>query len=168
MNIDTLRQISRLPLDAVFGLISDSSKECYISHTVNLKARIGQILTMDEDILKDDTRLVIFCTGFSDSEYKRIYAQYYLDKLIEDGYRSISPTDRYINYKVKVQFSELLDEALVVLENTRKDKKIVGVFKDIEEAQSFVDEYYPVGSIVQPIYALNEGTKRWNCTNKGI
>lgn len=168
MNNEFLRQVNSLPLDAVFGLISESSKECYISHTVNLKARIGQILADNEDILKDDTKLVVFCTGFSDSEYKRIYCQYYLDKYIANGYTSISPTDNYINYKVRIQYSEALKEVFVLLVNKRKDKKIVGVFKQMDEAQEFVSRYYADGSVIQPIYAVNDETRLWTGTDKGI
>jgi hypothetical protein len=168
MNIEFLRQVNKLPLDAVFGLISISSKECYISHTVNLKTRIGQILTDNEDILKDDTELIVFCTGIVDNEYKRIYAQYYLDMYVEAGFKNISPTDNYINYKIRVQYSDVLQEVFVLLVNTRKDKKIVGVFKQIEEAEQFVAQYYPDGSLVQPIYALNEDTKKGISTDKDI
>ncbi len=159
MDILTLRAIQDLPEDAVFALISDSSKECYISHTTNLKSRIGLILT-DSDILRDDTKLIILKTGLNDNKYKRIYCQYYLDKHLALGYKNIGESHSYINYKVKVQFSDLLSEALVVLINKRKDKEVVGVFKTIIEAEEFVSMYYS-GDMILPVYANNRRTREW-------
>lgn len=161
MNITTLRQIQELPQDAVFGLINDSTKECYISHTTNLKARIGLILTDNEFILKDDTRLIVFVDGIQDLKYKLMYAQYFLDKYIRCGFKNIGVVRGYINYRVSVQYSDLLNEALVVLINKRKDKQVVGVFKTVEEANSFVEQYYVKGALVQPVYAINGRTRKW-------
>lgn len=161
-----LSQLKSLPDNAVFGLISDSSKECYISHTNNLKARIGQILSSDF-ILHEDTRLIVFNT-VHDSEYKRIYTQYYLDKYKELGYSRVGGPFEYINYKVRVQYSKFLLEALVVLINKRKDKTVVGVFSSVEEANKFVDEYYTGKDIVLPVYSINKRTVEWISTHKDI
>lgn len=155
----TLRQIKSLPENAVFALISDSNKECYISHTTNLRTRIGEILTYTNDVLKEDTRLVVLCTGFEDIKYKRIYAQYYVEKFKRDGY-SIIGTDNYINYKAKIILAKELDRVAVVLVNTRKDKEIVGLFRSVDEAQEFIDTYYK-GDIVLPVYAINGTTREW-------
>ena len=168
MNIQFLRQLQNLPLDAVFAVISDSNKECYISHTTNLRTRIGLILT-DMDVLRDDSRLEILVTGITDFRYKQMYAQYYLDKFEDSGFTIIGNDKRsYINYEVKVVFSKLLDSALVVLVNRRKDKLVVGVFRYVDEANSFVDQYYKNEDMIQPIYSLNKETVKWCSTNKGI
>lgn len=168
MDISILRQIERLPQDAVFGLISDSSKECYVSYTSNLKARIGLILTDNENILKDDTRLVVFVDGIQDLKYKLMYAQYFRDRLVDDGYKIVGGPVKYINYRVVVQYSSLFNEALVLLINNRKDKLVVGVFKNVDEANSFVDEFYRTGNMIQPIYALNALTRSWVVRTRDI
>lgn len=168
MDITTLRQIQRLPQEAVFGLISDSTKECYVSYTSNLKSRIGLILTDNEDILKEDTRLVVFVDGIHDLKYKLMYAQYYVDQMVDAGYKIVGSPDKYINYRVVVQYSSMLNEALVLLITKRKDKQVVGVFKSIEEANSFVDEYYKAGDMIQPVYALNKLTRSWVVRTRDI
>jgi hypothetical protein len=150
MNFESLQELQNLPLDCVFGIISDSTKECYISHTKNLKTRIGAVL--DSVYLQRDSRLIIFCT-MQDDKYKRIYAQYYLDKYINDGYKNIGCGRKYINYKVRVQYSADLKYVQVVLINERKDKEIVGQFRSIEAANNFVDMYYR-GDLVLPVYSI--------------
>ncbi len=167
MDITTLRSIKALPENAVFGLISDSTKECYVSHTTNLRSRIGLILTDNDNILKEDTRLVVF-GDIRSYKYKLLYAQYYLEKMVAAGYKNIGTSHSYINYKVKIEFSVLLNEVFVVLVNKRKDKLIVGVFKKMDDAQEFIDVCYREGEMVQPIYAINKGTVDWCSTNKVI
>lgn len=162
-----LNELSGLPSDAVFAVISDLNKECYISHTVNLKARIGSII--DDIEIKEDTRLVVLVSGISDIKYKRIFCQYYVDKFILDGYKIVNGwVGKYINYKVRVQYSEALTEALVTLTTNRGDKIVVGSFNTVVNAKRFVKEFYSGVEMVQPIYALNESTRRWCSTNKDI
>lgn len=163
----SLVQLQNLPQNAVFGLISDSSKECLISYSSNMKCRIGQILEDNKNVIKEDTRLVIFDT-IQDLEYKLIYTEYYRKKYLDMGYRNVGSSVQYINYKVKVQFSEYLKEALVVLVNKRKDKKVVGVFKSVDEANSFVEEYYGGKDIVLPVYAINKDTVNWVVRTRDI
>lgn len=155
MNIDFLSSIKNLPQNAVFGVISDSRREFYISHTSNLRTRIGLII--DDIEMYEDSRLVVFVDGIEDRRYKQMFAQYYVDKFVADGYRDISGKRcDYINYKVRVQYSELLNEVFVLLVNKRNDKLVVGRFKTVEEANEYVRVYYPVGELVQPIYSTNK------------
>lgn len=160
MDTSALVQLQSLPQNAVFGLISDSSRECLISYSSSLKSRIGQILDDNQDIIKEDTRLVIFDT-VQDMEYKLIYAQYYRQRYLDMGYKNVGSAVQYINYRVKVQFSTLLNEVLVMLVNKRKDKTVVGVFKSVDDANSFVEQYYTGKDIVLPVYAINKDTRSW-------
>lgn len=155
MNIEFLRQVQNLPSDAVFGVISDLYKECYISHTTNLKTRIGAIIENIE--LREDSRLVVFYDTIQDDKYKRIFSQYCVDMYSKLGYKILGSGREYINYKVKVWYSGSLQEVYVMLVNKRKDKEIVGVFKSVDEANSFVEQYYR-GELVQPVYAVNRET----------
>jgi hypothetical protein len=103
----------------------------------------------------EDSRLVVFVDGIEDRRYKQMFAQYYVDKFVADGYRNVSSNRcSYINYKVKVQYSELLNEVFVMLVNKRNDKLVVGRFKTVDEADEYVRVYYPVGTLVQPIYSV--------------
>lgn len=155
MNIGFLVDIKRLPQDAVFGVISDSRREFYISHTSNLRTRIGLII--DDIEMYEDSRLVVFVDGIEDKKYKQMFAQYYVDKYVADGYKNVSRNKcSYINYKVRVQYAELFNEVWVVLVNKRNDKLVVGRFKTVDEANEYVRVYYPVGELVQPIYSTNK------------
>jgi hypothetical protein len=155
MNNRLLIDIKNLPQNAVFGVISDFRREFYISHTSNLRTRIGLII--DDIELYEDSRLVVFLDGVEDRKYKQMFAQYYVDKFISDGYKNVSRNRcSYINYRVKVQYSSLFNSALVLLVNKRNDKIIVGSFKTVEEANEYVTEYYKEGTLVQPIYATNK------------
>lgn len=155
MDSTFLGDIKRLPQNAVFGVISDSRREFYISHTSNLRTRIGLII--DDIEIHEDSRLVVFADGIEDKKYKQMFAQYYVDKFILDGYKNVSRNKcSYINYKVRVQYSDLFNEAWVVLVNKRNDKLVVGRFKTVDEANEYVELYYPVGTLVQPIYSTNK------------
>lgn len=155
MNSKFLTDIRSLPQNAVFGVINDSSMEFYISHTTNLRTRIG--LVIDDIEIREDSRIVIFLDGVDDKRYKQLFAQYYINKFTEMGYVDVARKKcSYINYTVRVQYSELLNEAWVVLVSKRNDKEVVGRFKTVEEANEYVRVYYPVGELVQPIYSTNK------------
>lgn len=154
MDLLSLKQLQSLPEDAVFGLISDSNKEYYISHTTNLKSRIGLVLTECENLLKDDTKLVILFSGTNNTEYKRIYAQYYINKYKELGYENMGLESNYINYRVKIQYSADFNDMAVYLINKRKEKTLVGMFRSKIEAEEFVKKYYEQGGPILPIYDI--------------
>lgn len=152
--INTLHNI---PNSCVFVIINPSNKKCYVSYANNLKSRIGQILDDFKELVGPDTyiRILIKVDALL---YKQIYAQYYNEQFIEDGYEVVNYKIKYSKYKPKIKVDFLLSAVFVVLENIRKDKMIVGVFDNVDEAKSFVEQYYSCG-LVQPVYALNERTK---------
>jgi hypothetical protein len=160
MDSRSLQQLKNLPNSCIFAFINDSTKECLVSHTKNLKTRIG--LLIDDKRIDGNFRLEVLLTEIHDMEYKRIYCQYYVDKFKEQGYKNIGSSIQYIKYRAVVQYSALLKEVLVVLYNKRKDKKIVGSFSNVEDAESFLKQYYGNKELVLPIYAIN----RFGSTNK--
>lgn len=159
MRFETLQDIQNLPNSCVYGFINDSTKEYYISYSQNLKSRIGAIID-SVDVVKNGVRLDVFCLVDS-KEYKMLLAEVYKRKYEALGYRNLGGAAEYINYKAKVQYSWDLKLVYVVLSNKRKDKKIVGVFKTIQEADEFYLQYYVGKEVVLPIYAVNALTREY-------
>lgn len=157
MKFESLQDIQNLPNSCVYGFINDSTKEYYISYSQNLKSRIGAVID-SYDVIKEGVRLDIICL-LDNKEYKMLLAEVYKRKYAYLGYRNLGGAAEYINYKAKVQYSWDLKLVYVVLSNKRKDKKIVGVFKTIQEANEFYLQYYVGKEVVVPVYAVNELTR---------
>lgn len=160
MDIVGLTQLQNLPSDAIFGIISDSSKEFYISYTSNMKGRIAQILTSGDVELKEDSRVVIFDKTFKDLEYKQLFTEKYKGEYINKGYKNVCKDRVHIQYKVRVVYSKELRSVYVYLVNKRKDHKLVGVFDSMDEASLFVKECYEGQDMVQPVYKLHANSNR--------
>lgn len=158
MKFQSLQDIQTLPNSCVYGFINDSTKEYYISYSQNLKSRIGAIID-SVDVVKDGVRLEVFCL-LDNKEYKMLIAEVYKCKYVSLGYRNLGAAE-YINYNAKVQYSWDLKLVYVVISNKRKDKKIVGVFKTIQEADEFYLQYYVGKEVVLPVYAVNELTREY-------
>lgn len=154
INTDLLNTLKTLPNSCVYAVISDSSMCCFVSHSNNFKARIGDILEYSKMDKYDDSRVVIFQQA-QDLEMKLLLCERYKHELSICGYNIINPR-QYINYNVSIQYSVTLQMVLVVIYNKRRDKKIVGKFKNINDAKCFVNQYYSSKELVSPVYAIGE------------
>lgn len=152
---DFLSTFQTLPNSCVYALISDSTMTCLVSHSNNLQSSIGSLLTSNK-VQGNDVRLVILDV-LDDKEYKLLLCEKYKTQYCKFGYEVINKRN-YIKYSVSIQYSKKLDAAIVVLYNKRRDKKIVGVFKNINAAREFVDQYYKQ-DVILPVYATNKATK---------
>jgi len=157
MKIESLLEIQNLPNSCVYGFINDSTKEYYISHTQNLRSRIGAIID-SYPVLTSESRLDIICE-LGDKEYKMVLAEVYKRKYKDLGYKDLGGGGEYINYKAKVQYSYDLNYVYVVVSNKRGLKRVVGVFKSMEEANMFYDQYYAAQKVIVPVYAINGLTR---------
>ena len=146
-----LSTLKTLPESCVFAIISDSSKEVIVAHSNDLKSRIGALI---DNFGKEDTRLIII-QNIDDLEYKLLLCEVYKKKYSVAGYKIVNAR-KYINYKVSIQYSSNLQKVLVVLYNSRRDKTIVGQFKSIDEAKSFVEQYYVNKEVVVPVYGIGD------------
>ncbi len=52
-------------------------------------------------------------------------------------------------------------KVVVYLKNARNAKKIVGLFKDVFEASSFIETYYAHDGVMFPVYAFNKATREY-------
>lgn len=155
---DFISTLQTIPNSCVYAIISDSNKTCLVSHSNNLQSSLGSILASNK-VIGNDVRLVVLDV-LDDVEYKLLLCEKYKLQYIGSGYE-IKNKRSYINYYVRIQYSVKLDCAMVVLYNRRRDKKIVGIFDNINEANSFVEEYYKQGDCTFPVYSTNKGTKEY-------
>jgi hypothetical protein len=153
---DFLATFQTLPNSCVYAIINDSSKTCLIGHANDLQARIGVILASNR--IGENVRLEIL-EVLDDLEYKLLFCQQYINKYRADGFEVLNKKD-YINYYVRLQYSKDFHKVNVVLYNKRRDKKIVGIFSNMNDARSFVDEFYkqPGGF---PVVSTNKATKEY-------
>lgn len=149
---DFLDTFKTIPNSCVYAIISDSNMTCIVSHSNNLQSSIGAILDANK-VQGNDARLLILDV-LDDLEYKLLLCERHKLELEVAGYKIVN-TRQYINYKVSVQYSKKGQNILVVLYNKRRDRKIVGKFNNINDANSFVTQYYS-GSIVMPVYAIGD------------
>lgn len=158
-SIDFLSTLQTVPNSCVYAIISDSSMKCFISHSNNLQTSLASVLASNK-VIGNDVRLVVLDI-LEDKEYKLLLAEKWKSQYRLNGYDVVNKRS-YINYYVRIQYSRSLHSAMVVLYNKRRDKKIVGVFDNINEARSFVAEYYSEqGDCTFPVYSTNEGTKEY-------
>lgn len=127
-----------------------------------LKDRGFKIAAMNKD--RDNLVVEILENG-GDIETLKLHVEYWINQYQLDGWTLYDPARRkYLQYKVVVEIplgSKKFVE--VVLKNTRNDMKIVGRFKDIEEANMFISECYGEESnpFRYPVYANNSLTREY-------
>lgn len=160
MNEQSMLQFKTLPNSCVFVILSDLNKVCYIGHSGQLKARIGQI--MDEyDLNKyTDVRLEVL-GSFEDKEYKQIFAEHYKQKYRDLGFNVVNGDVQYMSYKYKLVPNYFHKKINVVVENKRKEKKLIAVFNNYVQAEEYCDWLNDTMGIVQPVCAINKDTVDW-------
>lgn len=141
-----------LPNSCVFAIISDSKRTCSVMHSNALQSRLGAILEAHEV----GCRLVVLDV-LDDLEHKLLLCEKYKLKYVELGYDILNKRS-YINYYTRIQYDRSFHTVNVVLYNKRRDKKIVGVFKNINEAREFVSQYYKQ-EVLFPVYSTNKCTR---------
>lgn len=149
---DFLSTVYSIPNSCVYALINDLNMTCSVMHSNNLQSRLGAIIEANGI----GCRLVVLDV-LEDLEHKLLLCERYKLQYMELGY-SIIVKRKYINYKVSIQYNKRFHKVNVVLYNSRRDKKIVGVFDNINEAKEFVDQYYKQ-DVLFPVYSTNKGTK---------
>jgi hypothetical protein len=155
-----INTLHSLPNSCVFAIINPVSSKCYVGYANNLKSRIGQILDDFPELVGDRSYIKILLKT-EELLYKQIYSQYYVEKYVTAGFDVVKAKISYSKYKPKILVNCSIPAVFVVIENIRKDKTVVGVFENMDEAKGFVAQYYVGVDLVQPVYALNDRTMEW-------
>jgi hypothetical protein len=111
-----------------------------------------------KEMLKDWGRLhFVMLEKIEDLQYRMMAQSYYLNRYQEQGYKfyRFRPA---LTYRVKIDIEDFY--AVVRLKNSNHDSFVVGVFKNMSDAETFVATYY-AKKLPFPVYACNEDTKRF-------
>lgn len=106
----------------------------------------------------------------ADLETLKLHVEWYRDYYSKLGYKMMVQYKRKsIQYKVRCIPSLDFKGADVELVTARGGSKIVGRFKNIGEAKSFIETYYGLDNPFKfPVYAFNSDTKMYltTCNNR--
>lgn len=148
----SLQDLKNLPNSCIFAIINDNDSTCFISHTNNLKLRIGEILSSNKVNINEHSKLVIL-QEIEDYLYKLILCEQYTKIYKDKGYSILCRNKPFIEYKVGIRLNNEKGQVNVCLYNKRKDFIIVGSFQYIFDAQDFISKYYS-GNMISPVYAI--------------
>lgn len=154
---------STLPDSAVFAILNPSSKEVYVSYSLSLKSRIGQIYTqLGEYINIEDTDLqLIILDSNPDKEHAELYTQYWIDYYTQEGYSFIRKNKLLRQYRPSIRILRSMKKVEVVLYDKGYRSRTVGIFTSVPEAKAFITTCYAtsINKYTFPVYATNQLTR---------
>lgn len=159
MELDTLslfQYINSLPDVACYVKINEDTKSVYIMHTLNLKSKLG---TISESIVAG--RIFSFFSISSDPVYKLIMSEQIRKRYLAAGYEIENQISPFISFKVGLRIDADGYNAIVYITTARGYKEVVGVFRNINEADEFRAQYYGEDWSGIPVYAINKKTREY-------
>jgi hypothetical protein len=136
--------------DHLFGAIYRISKDLETPKYIRLKNDI------------DKVKIVVLDVGVQNNKNKKIKVAQYVDKFIALGYTQYY-TSNLVRYTVHTDIISRghLEFLVVYLKDKRCNKVIVGLFRERNEFQQFVNEYYPNKKCNGIYYAKNSYTENY-------
>jgi hypothetical protein len=164
-----LVEFVRLPKNCIFVLVCDENKGVLVMHTgclmdalyrINRDLETSKYTLLRNDI--DKIRIEVLEEGIEDTTLRKIKTNNYLEEYLSKGYKQYCPSN-LVKYKVclDVITHNRTSHAIVYLKDKRCNKIVVGLFKNMREAKSFVQEYYPNYECKGIYYATNEATTKY-------
>lgn len=148
-----------LPQSGVFVITDIETSRVYVNYTQNLFLSLARLMEeLGGEILARLQLRVVEVT--TDLESMKLFCEYHRDKYRNMGWTELLPHGRKaLQYRARLAPSEDLKRWEVRLVTARGDSsKVVGVFKNKGEAQTFIETCYK-GDLCLPVYALNSDTK---------
>lgn len=156
---EVIKYINALPEHCIYAVEDKKSKTVYINHTGNFIAKLRE-LSGHGDTIK------VLCSGVGDRVYKLIFCEYYANKYINNGWVVINRGAPFISFRVVSRIDTYKTSVQVYLSSARREKMVVGIFKNFREANSFIDMYYGGNWDGLPVYAINrESVEYWKYIN---
>ena len=168
------RQFLELSRPGIYVLVNNRHKRVAVAHTNDLLRSIASIVTsinhgthkcqkLNEQ--KDWLSLEILET-VEDSTTRYLRYEHWVAHYRKLGYKTYF-YKKALQYQVKLDIlpdfthgnNNLL--AYVHLINKRRDKLVVGVFNNIEEAKGWIEETYRPMDIISPVYAVNDLSREY-------
>lgn len=150
-NIDFLYSFSKPGLVALENL---ATMEVWLFYSANILGYLGRLITDNRRFMGFNINILEI---WFDRQMSQLFMRQYYDKYRNNGWTILNENPRMLQYKIRVK-ARGLSSLGVYLTNRGYNPILVGVFKNIREAQPFLDLYKQMKYIV-PIYALNEKTR---------
>lgn len=155
--------LAELPQSAVFAIVNHRSKRVFVSYSMNLTVRIGQIYSdLMEYINNKNERLKLeILDANPDIEHSPLFVQYWVDYYTSQGYTFYRTLRVFKKLKPSLRVSKDLRNVQVVLYDKGYRATTVGVFDTVPEAKAFIQQYYAtsINPYCYPIYSTNNLTK---------
>lgn len=129
--------------------------EVWLFYSANILGYLGRLITDNNRFMGFNIN-ILEC--WFDRQMSQLFMRQYYDIYRNNGFTILNENPRMLQYKVRVKVRGLSSLG-VYLTNRGYSPILVGVFKNIREAQPFLDIYKQMNYIV-PIYALNEKTRK--------
>jgi hypothetical protein len=158
-----LSNFLNLPSSCVFLIINKEQKLVYINYTENIASALARFYAdwagkpgaeaLELDILSVTT----------DIETLKLHTEYWKDHYRNNGYGNlISIGRKTLQYEVRALVAADLSCVNVELVTARGQRKVVGKFKTLAQANDFIMTYYAEDNRYRlPIYAVNSLTKEF-------
>jgi len=151
---EVFQYINAIPDVAVYVLVDVDTKKVYINHSTKLRSRLGDI----SDLMVGYGEFHFFSVP-RHPVYKLIIAEKIRTQYINDGYTIVNQKVPFIKFKAKSRVGAIYGRVFVYIESSRGHREIVGVFRKVSEADSFIAQYYGSEWSGAPIYALTRDTR---------
>lgn len=156
--MNLLNVLLKLPKNSIYGLVNETKKEVYLTYATD---QLGSLLRLLGDYRNGSG----FTNDISQFEYKlfeevtdkkelKLRYNHWYDQLNVKGYKLLNKR-RAISYKLIATIEKKL---LYVKLRSRYSEIVVGVFDDILDCQSFMDNY---GDLYNIKYSSNLLTKEY-------
>jgi hypothetical protein len=155
-----------MPEECVYALVCHENKRFMVGYTTHLLSALSRMRhdleTPKYRVLKSDIEnvvLEILETGIQNLHDKKVKTSYYVQKYIEEGYQQYIPSNS-VKYEVHTDIFGIggFTYFVVYLKDRRKNKVIVGLFRNADERDKFLTECYPGGKVSGIHYANNSYT----------
>lgn len=160
------KHIKDIPEAGLWAFINNYTKKVWISYSDHILGSIARNVRdlndgshETKDLQKDNKGLkIVIIEECRDREHQLLFMEYYYNKYRNKGYTHYRKLHGLQYTPAVVVERNLLVH--VYLKNKKNVKKLVGVFDNIDDANIFVSYAFKKMSVVFPVYARNELTRK--------
>lgn len=170
MKVFKVMELFCMPEECVYALVHHENKRFMVGYSKHLLTALSRIRhdleTPKYEIVKNDIEGIeveILETDLVDDVSKKIKVQHHVQKYLDKGYQQYIPSN-VIKYEVctDILTDRYRSYFCIYLQDRKKNKVLVGVFRSMVEMKSFSDKYYPNNTVEYGIhYATNDTTKNY-------
>lgn len=161
--MNLLQTLNDMNTPGVWAFVNDTDKIVYLSYSKNIQSTVSRNIKEMADnshsckqLIKDKSKLQLQVLEYNCSKAK---LSYWIDNYRNKGYSLYRERNGEVVYRVKVK---IIPEYFVhvTLCNLRGTSTVVGVFDNMQEANSFIQTHYS-DKIYNIVYSDNILTKQY-------